>query len=175
MLEPFPPELGVPIASSRLADEPTSLASTTKEQPHDIRAESVRLPPQETIEHVDGHLLPGVADDLLHRPINQPSISKRNEAHQRSEQTILRSPEYELAMLCDAVTRFKTTQYAAVGLGACRDKSSPPRGTETHSSHIEGVLEKAVDYIHHLEERGRVLEQEGGALKAEPAFWTGLS
>lgn len=40
---------------------------------------------------------------------------------------------------------------------------------------IEGILEKAVDYIRHLEERGGVLEQEGGALKARLAFWTSLS
>lgn len=50
-------------------------------------------------------------------------------------------------MLCHDVTRFETKQQAVVCLRACRDEGSQPEATETNSSQIEGILEKAVNYI----------------------------
>ena len=43
-----------------------------------------------------------------------------------------------------------------------RDESCRLEGTWMNSSQVEeGILEKAVSYIHHLQEQEEILEQEG--------------
>jgi hypothetical protein len=95
--------------------------------------ESVELLSQKATNHVSGRLLSSVAGE-------------QNDSHWRSEQTSARSFEDELAMLWDAVAGFETEQQAAC------DKNSRPEGTRT-ISHVEGVLEMAISYIHHLQEQ----------------------
>jgi hypothetical protein len=49
-----------------------------KQHPREVHTQSVELLAQETIKHIDGRPLSGVADELLPRHIDQPSIAKQN-------------------------------------------------------------------------------------------------
>jgi hypothetical protein len=70
-------------------------------------------------------------------------------------------------MLCDALTGFETNQQAAC------DERCRLEGTWLNLFQVEGILEKAVSYIHHLQEQEKILEQEGETLRARLIFWTG--
>jgi hypothetical protein len=144
-------------------------SASKKQQQHDTRTASVKLPPQESTKHVDDLPLSSVADEPLHNHIHRLSLAKQNNFHWRSEETFSISYGYELAMLCDAVTGFETNQQPAY------DESCRLEGTWMNSSHVEGILEKGVIYIHHLPEQEKTLEQEGKVLRAKPTFWTGRS
>ena len=94
----------------------------------------------------------------MHDHINEPS--KQNP--RRSEQTSAKTYEDELAILCDAIARFEPEQQAAC-------VTNPPDGTWTKSQ-VESVLEKALGYIHHLQNQEKALEEESEALSAKLTF-----
>ena len=150
-------------SSIGLADLSTCPAST-KQQPCNHSIEGVELLPQEITNQTGGHLPSSVPDELLHRHIDQPPVTKQKDSHWRPEQTSVRSYENELAMLHDAVTRFETEQQVA------RDKITQPEGTQMISP-VQGVLEEAIGYIHYLQEQEKTLEQESEVLTATLTFW----
>jgi hypothetical protein len=52
-----------------------------KQHPRHIHTQSVELLAQETTKHVNGRPLSGIAEELLPRHIDQPSIAKQNNSY----------------------------------------------------------------------------------------------
>jgi hypothetical protein len=126
-----------------------STSSTSKElQQHNTCIASVKLLPQESTKHVDDRPLSIVEDELPHHHICHG---------------------YKLAMLYNAITGCKTNQQTAC------DESCRLEGTWMNSPQVEGILEKAVTYIHYLQEQEKFLKQEREALRAKLTFWTSRS